>query len=139
MYYNCVLFLIARFVFSLAYSTNIVKNSVLTDDNFYVDSTDNSERLNTNTKRHVNNDLMQNNVWDIFINGKARNHPNLGLNAHFQPYNPSQLTWNLIKQNVDDIGQKITITSDNHRENESGKCSTENGSKKGNHDILEKI
>ena len=134
MYFNCVIFLIARFIFSLVNSTNIVKNSVLTDDNFYFDSTDNSE--SANAKRHVKNDLMKNNVWDIFINGKATNHPNLGLNAHFQPYNPSQLTWNLIKQNVDDVEQKVTITSNKHREKESGKCSTETGSKKGNHNVF---
>ena len=137
MYYNCVLFLIARFVFSLVNSTNIVKNSVLTNEKLYFVGTENSE--STNTKRDIKNDLTQNNIWDIFINGNARNHSNLGLNAHFQPYNPSQLTWNLIKQNVDNVGQKITITSNKHRENESGKCGTENGSEKGMHYVFEKI
>ena len=124
MYYNFVVYLTSCIAFSLVYSKNHVKRNVLADESTDIDST--QHLVSTNSKRDIadiKDDTMQNNVWDIFINGNTRNYPN--LNAHFQPYSPSQLTWNLIKGNLNNVEHKITLTSNNHQQNGPSSCSTE--------------
>lgn len=132
MYHNCVLLFISQFVLSLVCCTNIIQTNILEDNGAKIDST--KDLKNINVKRDtedIKTDLGQNDVWDIFINGDTDNHPNLALNAHFQPYSPSQLTWNLIKNNLNDVGQRIMLTSDQQLDDRSGKCNTEKESIKG--------
>lgn len=123
---------ISQFVLSLVCCTNIIQTNILEDNGAKIDST--KDLKNINVKRDtedIKTDLGQNDVWDIFINGDTDNHPNLALNAHFQPYSPSQLTWNLIKNNLNDVGQRIMPTSDQQLDNGSGKCNNEKESIKG--------
>ena len=133
MYHNfCVLSFISQFVLSLVCCTNIIQTNILEDNGAKIDST--KELQNINVKRDtedIKTDLGENDVWDIFINGGTDNHPNLALNAHFQPYSPSQLTWNLIKNNLNDVGQRVMLTSDQPLDDGSGKCNTEKESNKG--------
>ena len=132
MYHNCVLLFISQFVLSLVCCTNIIQTNILEDNGAKIDSTKDLKDINVKRDTEdIKTDLGQNDVWDIFINGDTDNHPNLALNAHFQPYSPSQLTWNLINNNLNDVGQRVMPTSDQQWDNGSGKCNTEKESIKG--------